>query len=162
MPSVGPAPTPPPFQPANPEAQFLLNELQTLLLASILFAADGFPDVLCSAINPVALSNNTGINGTAVQDILCQAGAIQKIDPAAYPLVVTDNQAGLTFATAAIFAVNVAAGSGGINAATPGNLAILCGEVNELVLNSGFASFSPGTGTRVKNFVCRGANGTVT
>lgn len=118
-----------------------------------LIANGGFADVSCSAINPPALSNNTGINGTAVQNEVCFAASIQAINPPLYPLVVQGNQIGLQkFAGISLYAVQVAAGYGGVTA-TKSDLEKLYEEIDEESLNALFIGYIPEEGTRVKNYV---------
>ena len=111
--------------------------------------------MLCSAINPPALSNNTGINGTAVQNEVCFTAAIQTINPPLFPIVVEGNQIGLQkYAEIALYAVQVAAGYGGVKSPTRKELRVLCDELDEDRLNALFIGYIINEGTRVKNFVC--------
>lgn len=118
-----------------------------------LIANGGFADVVCSAINPPALSNNTGINGTAVQNEVCFAAGIQAINPPLFPLAVQGNQIALQqFAEISLYAVQVAARYGGVTA-TRSDLEKLYEEVDEESLNALFIGYIPGEGTRVKNYI---------
>ncbi|KAL8712835.1 MAG: hypothetical protein Q9220_003043 [cf. Caloplaca sp. 1 TL-2023] len=155
VPTSSLTPTASPVPPVSAEAQELIDELRTLNLYVALLANGGFQDVLCSAINPPALSNNTGINGTAVQNEVCFGAAIQTINPPLSPFVVQANQASLqATAEIALYAVQVTAGYGGVTSATKAELAYLCEEIDEQSLNSLFVGYVVDEGTRVKRFVC--------
>ncbi|KAL9038335.1 MAG: hypothetical protein Q9214_005319 [Letrouitia sp. 1 TL-2023] len=152
-PSTAITPTASPVPPIDAEGQELIDELRTLNLYVALIANGGFEDVLCSAINPPALSNNTGINGTAVQNEVCFTASIQAINPPLYPLVVQGNQIGLQkFAEISLYAVQVAAGYGGVTA-TKSDLEKLYEEIDEESLNALFIGYILEEGTRVKNYV---------
>ncbi|KAL8947358.1 MAG: hypothetical protein Q9222_006349 [Ikaeria aurantiellina] len=141
--------------PLGVPAQELIDELRTLNLYVALLANGGFLDVLCSAINPPALSNNTGINGTAVQNEVCFGAAIQTINPPLFPVFVQSNQINLQkFAEIALYAVQVTSGYGGVASTTKAELEDLCEEIDEQNLNTLFAGYIANEGTRVKRFVC--------
>ena len=153
-----PTPTASPIPPVSAEGQQLIKELRTVNLYVALIANGGFQDVLCSAINPPSLSNNTGIDGAAVQNEVCYIAAVQKINPPLYPLVVQGNQITLqTTAEIALYAVQVAAGYGGLTA-TGAELRALNEEVDEQTLNALFVGYIPNEGTRVKDFIRDAAN----
>ncbi|KAL9008864.1 MAG: hypothetical protein Q9173_006054 [Seirophora scorigena] len=99
-----PTSIPPP--PINQMAQTLIDELRTATLYASLIANDGNQAKICSAINPVSLSNNTGLNGTAVRNEVCASAAIQKFSPGlAEALLCSSKRIGL-----ALFAVQVVSG----------------------------------------------------
>ncbi|KAL8939953.1 MAG: hypothetical protein Q9216_003079 [Gyalolechia sp. 2 TL-2023] len=103
-------PTAAPLPPINETAQTLIDELRTAILYASLIANGGNEAKICSAINPVSLSNGTGLNGVAVQNEVCATAAIQKFIPALGKAVVLSNQIGLQYLTVALFAVQVLSG----------------------------------------------------
>ena len=118
-----------------------------------LIANGGFQDVLCSAINPPALSNNTGLDGDVVQNEVCFSAAVQTINPPLSPFVVQGNQIALPLiAEIALYAVQVAAGYGGVKA-TKAELNALNDQIDEQGLNAVFVGYISKEGTRVKNFI---------
>ena len=88
-----------------------------------------------------------------MQNEVCAGAAIQKINPPLFPLVVIGNQFSTKLlAEIALYAVQVAAGYGGVKA-TKRELERLNDEIDERLLNSAFIGYIPNEGTRVKNFV---------
>ncbi|KAL8876040.1 MAG: hypothetical protein Q9198_005691, partial [Flavoplaca austrocitrina] len=96
-----------PTPPVDPAAQILVDELRTAILYAELIGNDGNLAKLCSTINSAALFNETGINGTAVQNEVCSAAAIAKYLPGIAQAVILENQTGVSFLQAALFAVQV-------------------------------------------------------
>ncbi|KAL8979835.1 MAG: hypothetical protein Q9205_004929 [Flavoplaca limonia] len=96
-----------PTPPIDPAAQILVDELRTAILYAELIGNDGNLAKLCSAINSAALFNETGINGTAIQNEVCSAAAIAKYLPSIAQAVILENQTGVFFLQAALFAVQV-------------------------------------------------------
>lgn len=84
-----------------------MDELRTAILYAELIGNDGNLGKLCSTLNPAALFNETGINGTAVQYEVCSAAAIAKYLPGVAQTVVLENQSGVSFLQTALFAVQV-------------------------------------------------------
>lgn len=142
-------PTSLPLPPINQTAQTLIDELRTAILYVSLLGNGGPQAKLCSSLNPAALSNGTGYNGTAVQNEVCASAAIQKYLPAFSEILVLENQNALQFLTVALFAVQVVSGFAGGN-----DRAKLCSEVREDILDPIFVGFDEGTGTEVKRYVC--------
>ncbi|KAL8786960.1 MAG: hypothetical protein Q9213_002503 [Squamulea squamosa] len=67
------SPTAVPTPHVNGTAQALINEIRTALLYAELIGNDGNLPKLCSVIDPVALFNEIGINGTMVQLEVCKS-----------------------------------------------------------------------------------------
>ena len=108
-------------------------------------------------INVPALSNGTGINATAVQDEVCNVALLQKFYPALSVGVIELNQINTaTTVEFALYAVQVAAGYGGIMA-SKFDLQKLCDEIDAGQLNGVFAAYITGQGAVVKDFVCSAA-----
>lgn len=105
VPISPPTAVPPP--PIDASAQILVDDLRTIILYAELIGNDGNLAKLCSALNPAALFNETGINGTVVQNEVCTAAAIAKYSPGLAQTVVLENQSGVSFLQAALFAVQV-------------------------------------------------------
>lgn len=103
-PTISP-PTAVPPPPINGTAQALVDQLRTAILYVSLVGNDGNLAKLCSVINPAALFNETGINGTAVQNEVCSAAAIAKYLPRLAQVVVLNNQKGASYLHTALFAV---------------------------------------------------------
>ncbi|KAI4103421.1 MAG: hypothetical protein L6R37_003860 [Teloschistes peruensis] len=101
-------PVPPPR--INATAQALIDEIRTAILYVSLIGNDGNLPKLCSVINPSALKNETGINGTAVLTEVCGAASIAVYDPRIAQQVVLANQLGLQYLYTALYAVEVLAG----------------------------------------------------
>ena len=101
------APSAAPTPPIDAKAQVIVDTLKTEILYVELIGNDGNLPKLCSAINPAALFNETGINGTAVQNEVCSAAAIAEFLPGLARTVVLENQNGVAFLEAALFAVQV-------------------------------------------------------
>lgn len=123
----------------------------------LLIANGGFQDVLCSGLNPPLLSNNTGIDGNAVQNEVCFSAGIRVLDPTLFPLIVTGNQiAAKSVVEIALYAAQVAAGYGGVTA-SKADLQKLCDEIDETRLNAVFAAYIAKEGSVIKKFVCDAA-----
>ncbi|KAI4234147.1 MAG: hypothetical protein LQ349_003974 [Xanthoria aureola] len=142
-----PTAVPPP--PIDAKAQILVDDLSTIILYAELIGNDGNLAKLCSALNPAALFNETGINGTAVQNEVCSAAAIAKYLPGLAQTVVLENQSGVSFLQAALFAVQVLGRFGGCT-----DRATLCKEIDETLINNLAIGFVEKTGTAVKQYVC--------
>ncbi|KAL8647155.1 MAG: hypothetical protein Q9210_005725 [Variospora velana] len=95
-----PTAVPPP--PINQPAQTLIDELRTAIVYASLIANGGKQADICGAINPVSLSNNTGLSGVIVQN--------ERFRPALGEAVFLSNQIGLSYLTIALFAVQVISG----------------------------------------------------
>ncbi|KAL8985938.1 MAG: hypothetical protein Q9177_004297 [Variospora cf. flavescens] len=104
-----PTAVPPP--PINQSAQTLIDELRTAILYASLIANGGNQADICGGINPVSLSNNTGLKGVIVQNEVCATAAIQRFRPALGEALFLSNQIGLTYLTIALFAVQVVSGT---------------------------------------------------
>ncbi|KAL9581001.1 MAG: hypothetical protein Q9212_004155 [Teloschistes hypoglaucus] len=142
-----PTASPPPR--INATAQALIDEIRTAILYASLIGNDGNLPKLCSVINPSALKNETGINGTAVLNEVCGAASIAVYDPRIAEQVVLANQLGVQYLYTALYAVEVLAGFGGGT-----NRTTLCNEIDENLLNNLFIAYVNGTGTDIKRFVC--------
>ncbi|KAL9595305.1 MAG: hypothetical protein Q9219_006527 [cf. Caloplaca sp. 3 TL-2023] len=149
-PTATPTAVPPPS--IDPVAQTFIDELRTAILYVSLIANHGNQPKLCSAIDPMSLSNGTGLNGTAVQREVCASAAIQQFLPSFSEVLTAGNQIGLGYLTTALFAVQVVSGFGGGN-----NRTTLCNEIDETLINNLFIGYINGTGTAVKRYVCNGA-----
>ncbi|KAI4226630.1 MAG: hypothetical protein L6R40_008271 [Gallowayella cf. fulva] len=143
-PTISP-PTAVPPPPINGTAQALVDQLRTAILYVSLVGNDGNLAKLCSVINPAALFNETGINGTAVQNEVCSAAAIAKYLPRLAQVVVLNNQKGASYLHTALFAVQAVSRFGGC-----ANRTTLCDEVDETLINNLFIAYINGTGTAVK------------
>ena len=141
--------------PINPTPQAFINELQTAILYASLIGNDGNVPKLCSVINPAALFKIEGINGTAVLNEVCGAAVVELQLPSVTTTLITENQLGVQLLSVALFAVQVAGGYAGGT-----NLATLCNEINETLLNNLFIGFIDKGGTAIKNYVCGAANST--
>ena len=110
---------------------------------------------LCRLINPSALAQISGIaiNGTAVQEEVCALAAIKLASPSLYEIVVSENQLAVQYLAEALFAVQVAG-----NYAGGPNLAKLCTEIEETLINGIFVGYIADEGTAVKNYVCSAAS----
>ena len=97
-------PTASPLPPLNGTASTLIPDLQTALLYLELLGNANLRK-LCSVINPAALSNITGINGTAVQSEVCGSASVEKFDPALAEIAAASNRLGVDFVFTALFAV---------------------------------------------------------
>ncbi|KAI4194925.1 MAG: hypothetical protein LQ350_007501 [Teloschistes chrysophthalmus] len=142
-----PTAVPPPR--INATAQALIDEIRTVILYASLIGNDGNLPKLCSVINPSALKNETGINGTAVLNEVCGAASIAVYDPRIAEQVVLENQLGVQYLYTALYAVEVLAGFGGGT-----NRTTLCNEIDENLLNNLFIAYVNGTATDIKRFVC--------
>ncbi|CAO1603815.1 hypothetical protein XANCAGTX0491_007394 [Xanthoria calcicola] len=142
-----PTAVPPP--PIDAKAQILVDDLSTIILYAELIGNDGNLAKLCSALNPAALFNETGINGTAVQNEVCSAAAIAKYLPGLAQTVVLENQSGVSFLQAAIFAVQVLGRFGSCT-----DRATLCKAIDETLINNLSIGFVEKTGTAAKQYVC--------
>ncbi|KAL8966752.1 MAG: hypothetical protein Q9197_005811 [Variospora fuerteventurae] len=100
-----------PRHPINQSAQTFIDELRTAILYASLIANGGNQADICGGINPVSLSNNTGLNGVVVQDEVCASAVIQRFRPALGEALFLSNQIGLTDLTIALFAVQVVSGT---------------------------------------------------
>ncbi|KAI4227643.1 MAG: hypothetical protein L6R36_002278, partial [Xanthoria steineri] len=147
LPISPPTAVPPP--PIDAKAQILVDDLSTIILYAELIGNDGNLAKLCSALNPAALFNETGINGTAVQNEVCSAAAIAKYLPGLAQTVVLENQSGVSFLQAALFAVQVLGRFGSCT-----DRATLCKEIDETLINNLSIGFVEKTGTAVKQYVC--------
>lgn len=108
LPISRPTAVPPPR--INATAQALIDEIRTVILYASLIGNDGNLPKLCSVINPSALKNETGINGTAVLNEVCGAASIAVYDPRIAEQVVLENQLGVQYLYTALYAVEVLAG----------------------------------------------------
>ncbi|KAL8830279.1 MAG: hypothetical protein Q9170_005808 [Blastenia crenularia] len=143
-----PPPTAVPPPPIDPTAQILIDEIRTAILYASLIANGGNEANICSAINPSSLSNNTGLNGTIVQSETCAAASLQQYLPGIAPAVILENQAGLSYLSTALFAVQVISGfAGGTNRTT------LCNEIDEDFINRLLIGYVEGTGSTIKHTV---------
>ncbi|KAL8696753.1 MAG: hypothetical protein Q9224_002639, partial [Gallowayella concinna] len=104
VPFISP-PTAVPSPVINGTAQTLIDELRTASLYVSLIGNGGNFAKLCSALNPAALFNETGINGTAVQTEVCSAAAIAQFFPETVQAIVLSNQVGFLYLQTALFAV---------------------------------------------------------
>ncbi|KAL8804565.1 MAG: hypothetical protein Q9182_002480 [Xanthomendoza sp. 2 TL-2023] len=143
-PSVSP-PTAVPPPPINGTGQMLIDELRTAILYVSLIGNDANLAKLCSVINPAALFNETGINGTAVQTEVCSAAAIAQFLPGLAQTVVLSNQVGVSYLQTALFAVQAVSRFAGCT-----NRTMLCNEIDETVINNLFIAYINGTGTAIK------------
>ena len=79
----------------------------------------------------------------------------QEVIPVLGEYVVLNNQISLQkYAEIALYAVQVAAGYGGVKA-SKAELQQLCDEIDETKLNGLFIGYIFGEGTTVKDFVCK-------
>ncbi|KAL8809398.1 MAG: hypothetical protein Q9200_003446 [Gallowayella weberi] len=147
-PSISP-PTAVPPPPINGTGQTLSDELRTAILYVSLIGNDANLAKLCSVINPAALFNETGINGTAVQTEVCSAAAIAQFLPGLAQAVVLSNQVGVSYLQTALFAVQAVSRFAGCV-----NRTMLCSEIDETVINNLFIGYINGTGTATKRYVC--------
>ncbi|KAL8815740.1 MAG: hypothetical protein Q9223_005153 [Gallowayella weberi] len=143
-PSISP-PTAVPPPPINGTGQTLSDELRTAILYVSLIGNDANLAKLCSVINPAALFNETGINGTAVQTEVCSAAAIAQFLPGLAQAVVLSNQVGVSYLQTALFAVQAVSRFAGCV-----NRTMLCSEIDETVINNQFIGYINGTGTATK------------
>ncbi|KAL8991719.1 MAG: hypothetical protein Q9169_007715, partial [Polycauliona sp. 2 TL-2023] len=145
-PSVSPGPpTATPTPPIDPKAQAIVDNLRTEILYAGLIGNGGNLAKLCSAINPAALFNETGINGTAVQTEVCNAAALAIFVPGLAQITILANQLGVAFLEAALFAVQVISRFAGC-----GDRTALCNQVDETLINNKSIGFLNGFGTTVK------------
>ncbi|KAL8664013.1 MAG: hypothetical protein Q9202_003430 [Teloschistes flavicans] len=107
-PTSPPTAIPPPR--INATAQALIDEIRTAILYVSLIGNDGNLPKLCSVINPSALKNETGINGTAVLAEVCNAASLAVYEPQLAERVVLGNQLGVQYLYTALYAVEVLAG----------------------------------------------------
>ncbi len=158
-----------PAPPVDPAAQILVDELRTAILYAELIGNDGNLAKLCSTINSAVLFNETGINGTAVQNEVCSAAAIAKYLPGIAQAVILENQTGVSFLQAALFAVQVVSRmlksipfekrtllirpNPGFDGCS--DRKTLCNEVDEVLINNLFIGYVNGTGSAMKRYVCR-------
>ena len=120
-----------------------------------LFSNAGDEEKLCSLINPSSLAKISGIaiNGTAVQEEVCALAAIEFASPSLSGTVISENQLAVQYLATALFAVQVAG-----NFAGGPNLAKLCSEIEETLINGIFVGYIADEGTAVKNYVCSAAS----
>ena len=110
---------------------------------------------LCSIINPASLDEISGIavNGSAVQQEVCGLATIDFTTPSLSALVISENQALVSYLATALFAVQVAG-----NYAGGPNLATLCSEIEAKLIDNNFINYTPNVGTDVKDYVCSAAS----
>ena len=108
---------------------------------------------LCSRINPPALSNITGIDGTAVQREVCASVTLVAQNPQLRGALVLSNQNGVSSLRTALFAVQLIG-----NYAGGTDLDALCSEIEEDIINRLFINFiDDDFGTTIKKYVCDAA-----
>lgn len=150
-----PGPTASPLPPVAPTVQQFIDELSTAILYAELYANGADAAKLCSVINPASLDEISGIaiNGSAVQQEVCALAAIDFGTPSLSALVVSENQAVVSYLATALFAVQVAG-----NYAGGANLATLCSEIEATLIDNVFINYTPDVGTAVKDYVCSAAS----
>ncbi|CAD6580789.1 MAG: hypothetical protein ASARMPREDX12_000266 [Alectoria sarmentosa] len=148
-------PTASPLPPVTPKIQEFIDELSTAILYTELLANAGNEAKLCSVINPASLGEISGIaiNGSAVQQEVCALAAIDFTTPSLSALVISENQAVVSYLATALFAVQVAG-----NYAGGPNLATLCSEIEATLIDNIFINYTPNVGTAVKDYVCSAAS----
>ncbi|KAL8870690.1 MAG: hypothetical protein Q9174_003322 [Haloplaca sp. 1 TL-2023] len=149
LPAFSPSAAP---EPPQSEGQTLIDQIQTMILYASLIGNDGNLPKLCSVINPAALDNETGINGTAVQQEVCAGASISlALGQTFTDFLVQENQVGVSFLYLALFAVQATLPSLGV---IPANQTALCNVVEEDLLNRLSIGYIEGRGTAIKQFVC--------
>ena len=105
-------------------------------------------------INPSSLDEIAGvaINGSAVQQEVCAAAALNLYSATLGSTIISENQAGVSYLFTALYAVQIAG-----NFAGGTNLATLCSEIEDTLIDNLFIGFIPNVGTAVKNYVCNAA-----
>ena len=77
-----------------------------MILYVSLIGNDGNLPKLCSVVNPAALSNETNINGTAVQQEVCAGASLGlALGQSFVDFLVLENQVGVSYLYLALFAV---------------------------------------------------------
>lgn len=146
-------PTASPLPPVSPTVEAFIGDLNTAILYASLIGNDKDLAGLCSRINPPALSNITGIDGTAVQREVCAAVTVLAQNPELRDYLVLENQMGVSSLRTALFAVQVIG-----NYAGGSDLDALCSEIDEDLINRLFINFiNDDFGTTIKNYVCNAA-----
>ncbi|MCJ1422649.1 hypothetical protein MMC29_000529 [Sticta canariensis] len=142
-----------PLPPVSPTVETFIGDLNTAILYASLIGNDKDLAGLCSRINPPALSNITGINGTAVQREVCASVTVLAQNPELRDFLVLNNQKGVSSLRTALFAVQVIG-----NYAGGSDLDALCSEIDEDLINRLFINFiDDDFGTTIKNYVCNAA-----
>lgn len=150
-----PAPTASPLPPVSPTVEAFIGELSTAILYASLIGNDNDLAALCPLINPPALSNITGVNGTIVREEVCAAATVVAENAEFGEQLVLLNQRGVSLFATALFAVQVAG-----NYAGGTDLNTLCSEIEADLISLLFIGYIDNFGKTVKDYVCNAARST--